>query len=307
MLKPAHYYIATLFWLLFSTSASTVNAAEAVIIPPSPQGWTDANVRDDSTVAITTSQARPGAISGLGDGSIEFRTTFVTAGQDKADYQFIWQTSLASIDFPARTLASLSQLSFDYYRNSSSTVGVNLHPALRLFWFNDNNTPINPTDDTNGIFIFEAIYQPGFTSPIATDLWVSNNISAAEFWMFCVDCDPTAAVTSGVVQNFNLTFANWLSGPQTGAGGDPTPPDLSFGNTYIVGINTGIGSGWGADVLMHVDNIQFAFGAGDDQLFNFEVNPISGGANAIPVLGLSGLIILILGLFSLAAFRHQSV
>lgn len=300
----SHRFVTGLFFALLS---STTLAAESIITPPAPQGWLPSDVRADSSVAITTTQARPGQISGLGIGSIEFTTVFNTAGQDKADYQFVWQTSPATIDFPARTLVNLSSLSFDYYRDSSSAVGVNFHPVLRLFWFNDNNSPLDPSDDTNGIFIFEAIYQPGFTSPITTDTWVSNSISAAEFWMFCSDCDTSAAVSSGVVQNFNLTFSNWLSGPQTGAGGDPIPPDLSIGTTYIIGVNTGIGSGWGSDVLMHVDNIRVAFGVADDQLFNFELNPLTGGANAIPILSLSGLIILIFGLFSLAEFRHQSV
>jgi hypothetical protein len=268
-MKKSNFYLFVTLLLQFQIQSS-IAQNETVSTTANTQGWLPANVRADSTVAITTTQPRTGQVSSQGDSSIEFATVFVTPGQDKADYQFIWQTSPMTIDFPNRTLDNLTDVSYEYFRDSSSAVSVNLHTPLRLYWLNDFNTPADPTDDTFGIFIYEAVYQPGFISPIATDAWISENIFSSEFWVFCSDCDPTAAVSSGVVQNFDLTLSDWASGPQTGAGGDPIPPNMSIGTTYIIGINTGVGSGWGADLLMYVDNIRIAFGATDDQVFNFE-------------------------------------
>jgi hypothetical protein len=305
MNKNYFFMCTTLLFLFFVQSSMAQN--ETVSTSVDAQGWLPANVRDDSTVAITTSQPRTGQVSSQGDSSIEFSTTFVTPGQDKADYQLIWQTSLTAIDFPSRTLNNLTDVSYEYYRDSSSSISANLHTPLRLYWLNDSNTPADPTDDTFGIFIYEAVYQPGFVSPIATDSWISANIFSSEFWVFCSDCDPSPGMSSGVVQNYDLTLSDWASGPQTGVGGDPIPPDLSNGTTYIIGMNTGVGSGWGADSLMHVDNIRIAFGAGDDQVFNFE-DDLSAFPPPIPVptLSLYGHLLLLL-LFGLLMFRKRKI
>ena len=300
-----------LFTLLVLFSFSLFAQTEDVITTATPAGWAPANVRADTTVAITPLQPREGQVSALGDSSIEFNTQFVTPGQDKADYQYIWQTSLTAIDFPNRTLNNLTQLSYNYYRDSSSAVAAILHPPLRLAWLHDSGTPADPTDDTFGFFIYEAVYQPSFGGTIATDTWISEDIFSSEFWLFCSDCDPSAAVASGVVQNFNLTLSDWLAAPQTGAPGDPIPPDFSAGTLYIVGINTGVGSGWSADSLMYVDNIRIAFGAADDVVFNFEDDLSAFAlppAIAVPTLNLYGLIaltLLLLAFFALMVYKKE--
>ncbi len=308
------YFMTKNNWIVFftiiilTTSNGLMAQIETVSTTIAPAGWLPANVRADSTVAVTTTQARAGQISSLGDSSIEFNTQFVTAGQDKADYQLIWQTSPTSINFPNRTLNNLTQLSYDYYRDSSSAVAAILHPPLRLAWLHDSGTPADPTDDTYGFFIYEAVYQPGFGGTIVTDSWISEDVFSAEFWLFCSDCDPSAAVASGVVQNFDLTFADWLSGPQVGAGGDPTPPDFSNGTLYIVGMNTGVGSGWSADSLMHVDNIRIAFGGADDLVFNFEDDDSAFALPppvAVPAINNYGYLILFLLLLITSPLKRQ--
>jgi hypothetical protein len=305
MKKHSFLLITTLVLQFFTPSLFAQN--ETISTTIDSQGWLPANVRADSTVAITSTQPRIGQVSALGDSSIEFETMFMTAGQDKADYQFIWQTSLMAIDFPNRTLDNLTDVSYEYYRDSSSAVAANLHTPLRLTWLHDSNTPADPTDDTFGIFIYEAVYQPGFGGTIATDTWLSENIFSSEFWVFCSDCDPTAAVTSGVVQNFDVTLSDWASGQQTGAGGDPVPPDLSIGTTYIIGINTGVGSGWGADSLMYVDNIRIAFGANDDQIFNFEDDLSAFAApTSVPTLSFYGYLVMLL-LIGLIVFIKRNL
>ncbi|MDW8214186.1 MAG: hypothetical protein RMJ55_11570 [Roseiflexaceae bacterium] len=98
-------------------------AAAVVVTPSTPDGWAPANVRANATVAITTAQPRSGA------GSLEFTTNTVTPGQDKADYEKLWNPA----DFPTRTLSGLTALSYEYYRDSSSTTFAHLAPVLRLY------------------------------------------------------------------------------------------------------------------------------------------------------------------------------
>ena len=50
-------------------------------------------------------------------------------------------------------------------------------------------------------------------------------------------------------------------------------PNLATGTTYLYGVNTGVGSGWGATFLGYVDNVVVAFGA-DVVSANFEPNPL---------------------------------
>ncbi len=302
-------WVIFITFVMFAISNTVFAQTETVSTIASPAGWLPANVRADTTVAVTTTQARSGQISSLGDSSIEFNTRFVTPGQDKADYQLIWQTSPTAINFPNRTLNNLTQLSYEYYRDSSSLVNAILHPPLRLAWLHDSNTPADPTDDTYGFFIYEAVYQPGFGGSILTDTWISEDVKSSEFWLFCSDCDPSAAVASGVVQNFDLTFADWLSGPQVGAVGDPTPPDFSNGTLFIIGINTGVGSGWSADSLMFVDNVRIAFGASDDLVFNFEDDDSAfalAPAVAVPAMNNYGYLILFLLFLIALTFRKQN-
>lgn len=247
--------------LLFICALSVSNAllaqTQVIVTNANPQGWAVASQRADSTVDITTNQPRSGT------GSLEFVTNFVTPGQDKVDYELLWDPA----NFPNRTLSNLSALSYEYRRDSSSAVGGAFHPVLRLRWYNDNATPMDTADDTLGQLIYEEVYQG--VNPVPVDTWDTNDIdlAAANLWMFCNDCGGGA---TGVVQNYSASISDWLAGPVVGQPGDPVPPDLSVGTTFVFGMNTGVGSGWSDDLLMWVDNVRIAFGMADDLNYNFE-------------------------------------
>lgn len=270
--------------LLLLTAASVNGQTEIVVTPTNPQGWAIANQRADSTVEITPTQPR------AGNGSLEFVTNFVTSGQDKVDYEFSWDPAVET----GRTLANLSQLAFEYYRDSAtSTVSASLHPALRVGWYHDGGTSLDLTDDSWGSLIYEEVYQG--VNPVPVDSWDSNVIdfSNDNFWAFCSNCGGS----SGVVQNFNTSLQDWQVGQITGQPGDPTPPDMSIGNTYIFSINVGVGSGWSNDVLMWVDQVRIGFSAQDDFIYNFEIDsnpPLV--ATAISTIGQIGRGILILSM-----------
>lgn len=300
-----HYLIFSFFFL-----SHNLFALEIVVTPTTPYDWAPASVRTDSTVSLTTTQPRVGQITGLGDSSIEFTTNFITPGQDKADYELIWQDSLVgftgppisiagAFTFPNRTLMNLTEIGYDYYRDSvgSATLNSSIHPALRLLWYNNNGTPAT-ADDTYGFFIYE-LADSGPTT-IVTDTWVSNNLlNTGIFWVFCLKCNPASVggATLGRISRFDKTLPAWrTSGPFAIINtSQPEAPDFSLGNTYIIGANTGIGSGWGNDLIMYVDNIHLAFGATDDKVYNFENDAILSLA-VMPVPTISKLMLLVLTL-----------
>lgn len=247
-------------WLSFGwvwMGCTFLLATDLNITPVNPQGWAAANVRSDASVAIT------GMLPRAGDGSIQFQTMTVTPGQDKADFQLTWNPD------PLRTMGSLDEVSYEYYRDSSSTTGANFHPVLRLFFYLDQGTP-NLADDIVGLFIFEEVYQVGGSVPL--DTWDFNDLLNQRFWMFI----SVSASGTGVVQNYGMTLNDWMNNldpntsmPPVGLPGDPTPPTLSAG-TAIVGVNVGVGSGWGANFLGYVDNVRLGFG-GTTDTYNFNV------------------------------------
>jgi len=231
----------------------TTTAFAVVVTPSAPDGWAPVNVRANATVAITTAQPRSG------NGSLEFTTNTVTPGQDKADYEKIWNPT----NFPSRTLGGLTALSYEYYRASSSTTASHLAPVFRLYVVDAN--PLSPTFGKYALLIWEPVYNGA--APIPTDQWITQNILNGKFWMFV----PSGqSIPSGVVQNYNATLNDWIIGSPVGQPGDPTP--INIDNLSLVsGINVGVGSGWGATFRGFVDNVTARWGA-DEVHANFEVD-----------------------------------
>ncbi|MBN1287949.1 MAG: DUF11 domain-containing protein, partial [Anaerolineae bacterium] len=216
-----------------------------IVAPGNLQGWTPANVRADASVALTQAQPHNG------DGSLQFTTHTVTSGQDKADFELIWDPT----DHPDWRLGDLSNLSFDFYRDSSSTTADHFIPVLRLYVY-------NPDTVETALLIWEGIYNG--INPAPVDLWVPQDVLGGKFWMYVPG--------QGTVQNFNSTLADWISGSPVGQPGDPTPVEIDA-NTLVVGINVGVGSGWGNDFLGFVDDVVIGFG-GTFTAYNFEPGPV---------------------------------
>lgn len=268
--------------LSFVLNVSVLATPVEIIVTPSDlQGWANVNDRDDSAANITIDQPRSG------DGSLQFTTTFVTATQDKTDFQL----DLDPATFPNRTLNNLSDLSFEYYRDSTNTaVAAHFHPTFRLGWYNDAGTPLDLLDDTKGFLIYEEIYN-GVPS-VTEDSWVTKTIifNTDHFWMFCNPC----AGGTGVVPIYTHTLQDWKAGPPAHA---LSPTNFSIGTTLIYAVNVGIGSGWNNNVLMNTDNIRIAFGENDDFRYNFEVSQRNNNSNSVPVPMLSNF-----GLFAMFLF-----
>jgi hypothetical protein len=237
----------TLFlFLLFSTISYAFE--EILITPNIPNGWETANVRDDALVEINDHQPL------FGDGSLMFATDTVTAGQDKGDFQYLWQQSVSAVDFPNRILGNVNELSFAWYRDSASTTAEHFSPVVRLNFYDDGGTPLNTADDKFGFLIWEGIYNGINPAPI--DSWQLTDIINHNFWIFVVG--------SGTVPVFNASLNDWIN----------NNPSLSIqlsANTLITGINIGVGSGWGDSFIGYVDSLRLSFGSDDDKLYNFEM------------------------------------
>ena len=239
----------TLLTVLLVSSNSILAFDEVRITPNTPLGWESANLRDDAIVEINDNQPL------FGGGSLMFATDTVTSGQDKGDFQFIWQQSIDAIDFPDRILGNISELSYFWYRDANSTTAAHFTPVVRLSFYDDAGTPQDFNDDKTGFLIWEGIYNG--INPAATDSWQLSDIINGNFWAFVSG--------EGVVADFDVTLDDWVTGNHPNG-------SLSLStNTNIIGLNIGVGSGWNNSFIGYVDAVRLSFGEVDDVLYNFEL------------------------------------
>ncbi len=231
---------------------------EVEVTPLNPQGWQAVNVRADGLVELNKAQPL------FGDGSLLLATDTQTNGQDKADFQLLWQQSTDAIDYPDRTLGNVSAVNYAWYRDAAnSTTAGHFIPVFRLNFYDDGGTPADFSDDVLGLLVWEGVYN-GLSTP-ATDSWQIVDLKEGSFWVYV----SQSAQGSGVIQNYNSTLDDWINNNPQGQPGDKQV-SLSA-NTYITGINVGVGSGWGNTFLGYVDTVRIGFGESDDLLYNFEV------------------------------------
>lgn len=250
-----------------------VNPGDVALTPVADQ-WYRTNFRDVSTgftstttAAITTTAPRSG------NGSVEMS---LTDGSGKVDYAYFWGY------LPTHTLGNLTALSFDWYRDGGSTNPANQQPALRLLFDADGNPQ---TTNDRGYLVWEQVYQADPT--VLADQWVSSNALTGNFWQ--------RRFTPGTtIEVYNLDLQEWA------AGANPAGALVLSGQTAVLGLEFGIGSGWNGEFLGFVDNVTYAFGSLPSTTFNFETV-----AEQVPEpagLALAGLALGLLG----ASRRHRA-
>lgn len=248
-------------------------AANITVLPSDLNGgglnqWNLSNFRGTSngytsntSAGITTTNPRNG------NGSVEMS---LTNGSGKADYAYTWGFD------GARTLGSLTSMSYDWYRSSASSAG-GVMPAFRLLYDADGNAT---TTTDQGYLIFEQVYNPNVAS-VVSDQWVNSDLMTANLWQRQFSPGTT-------VESYGVTLANWASGSN-----QPTNADQLGAGTAILGIEFGIGSGWNGTFTGFVDNVSFGFN-NDVTTFNFETAQAAEvpepGSIALLALGVTGLL-----------------
>jgi len=190
--------------------------------------WQQQNVGGGGSVGITTDHARSG------NGSLSFGGV---DGNSKADAELYFSTAIP--------LSSLSSLSYDVYRDGSSTNPAAQTESLRLVIGNADGNYL-------GYLIFEPVYNG--TDPIPVDQWLHFDIDGSStFW----SNNNTLSKDGGVAAcpDCYMSLDQWQA-DNSGA--------------TIIGLSTGSGSGFNGLFKGAVDNISITAGR-TTQSWNFEV------------------------------------
>ena len=155
------------------TNPSSANLGQAI----GTSGWYYNNVRANGTAGIDGTYARSG------NGSLHFSGP----ANAKADVEFLPNAIPFLGNYnSAASLGSFSAfvgMSYEWYRNSTSTTDVRQMPALRVLI--DRDGDLTTTNDRGGL-VFERVYNEGADQSAApTNAWTSETIGASTFvWNF---------------------------------------------------------------------------------------------------------------------------
>ena len=241
-----------------TTVTGPSGSANRVSLTPAPIGkWYQSDVGGGATVGITDTYQHGN------NGSAYFNTTSTAS---KADLRYTFAAPVA--------LSSLTSMSYDVYRDSSSTTGnLQIVPTMRLELSN------------HGVFagslILEFFYQ-GQSDPLL-DTW--NHVSASQVSGIFWTTNSALGTTFAAAPDGQQTLAQWIFSKPA--------------NDYeVTGLTIGAGSGWSDGFTGAIDNVQFAFAGGPSATFDFAVVP-EPAAWALMIVGF--------GMVGTVARRRRSV
>lgn len=214
-----------------------------------------------------------------GGGTVGITTTYSNDGNGAAFFNTTSDASKGDLryNFTAPVaLSSLTAASFDFYRDATTTSGANFAPVLRFDMLKNGSFA--------GSLVFEYIYQGQTPPPIGTWTTMNATLNSGIFWATNAALGPTFASADGGQK----TLAAWLS---ANAGSD----------LAVIGLSTGVGSGWNGTFSGAVDHVAVAFDGRASQNFDFAV------AAGVPEPASWALLITGFGLVGAAARRRRNI
>lgn len=219
--------------------------------------WQQRNVRGNGVVGITSDYADANG----GNGSINFSTD--GSVPSKADMEYTFSQPLLLSDFTGG--------SYDWFRDSASTIGSAPAPSYRLM-----------LETAGGAYAGYLVFEPYLQgAPPTEDAWQTTTIDTATslFWSNKVivalpsPCSDPLRMAPSCLHS----ISEWST----------------FNPGYKVrGFSTGVGSGWSPGTFVGaVDNFSYAFGR-STSTFDFEVSAVPEPATwamMISGFGLAGL------------------
>lgn len=148
----------------------------------------------------------------------------------KADFEYYYTPAESFL------LSDLTALSYDVYRSSTSTASAKYEPALRMY--------VSDGSGHTGYLVYEGIYN-NQSAPI--DTFASVNVQPDYIW--------ATGTLPGAFSVYNRTAADWA---------------MLLPNLRVLGLSTGIGSGWDGTFDGAVDNITIGSRNGGTTTYNFE-------------------------------------
>lgn len=226
------------------TNAGSSNQGQAV----GASGWYYNNVRNNGVVGVSTDLPRSG------NGSVSFDSP---SGAAKADIEYLPGALNVFGNYASTqslgTFGSLTSMSYDWYRDGTSTTTAHLHPVMRVLLDADGN--LATLGDRGGL-VFERVYNGGPAAP--TNTWTTETIGATtNLWNFGLGLGFAANINSSPYA-YDATLAEWQS---------------YLPNATIIGFSLGVGSGWANVFAGAVDNAAWTIG-GVTTSTNFEVAPV---------------------------------
>lgn len=235
------------------------------------QFWTPWDVRENGTVEITENNPR----SGLG--SLEIHTY---GSSDKAGAKGKFVPTIGTL---GELLQDGSQLGFDWYRDSTSTVADHFVPALRL---HASTYVLDASGNIAGEASLQIIWERTYndSSPPATDTWVSeSDLQHDKFWVW----------VNGAGGIFNYQPLDDWFGEYALPGNGDFSVLIDEELTTVEGISVAAGSGWDGEYHGYVDNVTAKFNGEAKYVANFE--PVPEPATVVGLLGtgaIGGLLVL---------------
>jgi hypothetical protein len=220
------------------TNAGGSNQGQAI----GGSGWFYNNVRTGGTVGVSSANPQSGNGSVAMSGGVNA----------KADLEYLAGGACLTncgATSSMGLLANLTSMSYDWYRDSSSTATGHLHPAMRVLV--DADGDLTTLGDRGGL-VFERIYNSLTTT---ADVWTTDTVTSSTYvWNFGLGVGSEFNI-NGTAYAFDATLAEWQA---------------YFPNAVILGFSVGIGSGWNA-FSGAVDNIGWSIG--DQSVsYNFELD-----------------------------------